>query len=425
MQASNSLSYGGRPIFRKSRTGCLICKRRRVKCDERRPSCSNCERYGCICTFGSQTNASKQDPTEKPPSSASLSPTSARRGATRAGKTVNSCSSSSRNLDQQNALTQGLDDKLWCQEMELLHHYTTITAGTISLRHDMAHTWRVTIPQQGYRKRFVTHGVLAMGAAHKAVLEPGRSKTYLQMCDYHATLGSEQFRSELEDVRPDNWMALFSFASLVTLYAFTLPSRLGAQTLPNPLANIIEMVTLLRGIETALSPLLTRISKSEFAPLIYGARLATPDELSTRGTHDFDSTYLPADTLAALKNLGDFLNSQLPHSCHDAYQRAVVSMEDMAKLIALAGYDAEAGIVLGWLFGLPETLLPDIDAQKSHALILMSYFAVFIKSLESKFWYSRRWARQVFDHVESEIGEEGAFQDVLSWPRDAFWKETI
>ncbi|KAJ3549817.1 hypothetical protein NM208_g310 [Fusarium decemcellulare] len=416
MQSNNSLPYGGRPVFRKSRTGCL--------CDERRPSCANCERYGCICTFGSQNNAPQHVSSEQGQSPAPPSLTSAVVGIVQTGETGNSCSASSRGFDRRSALTQGLDEKLWCHEMELLHHYTTVTAGTISLRHDMAHTWRVTIPQQGYRKRFVTHGVLAMGAAHKAVLEPERSKTYLQMCDYHATLGSEQFRSELEDVRPDNWMALFGFASLVTLYAFTLPSRLGAQTLPNPLANIIEMVTLLRGMKTALPPLLTRISKSEFAPLIHGARLATPDELLAR-TYHFDNTYLPADTLTALKNLGEFLNSQLPHSCHDAYQKAVVKMEDMARLIAVVGYDTEAGVVLGWLFGLPESLLPDIDAQKGHALVVMGYFAVFLKSLEPKFWYSRGWARQIFEHVESKIGEEAAFQDVLSWPRKAFWRETI
>lgn len=54
--AAASLPYTPRrPIprkgHRKSRAGCLICKRRKVKCDEVTPKCGGCERLGIVCEY--------------------------------------------------------------------------------------------------------------------------------------------------------------------------------------------------------------------------------------------------------------------------------------------------------------------------------------------------------------------------------------
>ncbi|KAF3482582.1 C6 zinc finger domain-containing protein [Arthroderma uncinatum] len=46
-------SSGFRPrrSHRKSKAGCLVCKRRKVKCDEARPGCHNCANYGVACNY--------------------------------------------------------------------------------------------------------------------------------------------------------------------------------------------------------------------------------------------------------------------------------------------------------------------------------------------------------------------------------------
>lgn len=36
-------------IKRRTRTGCLTCRKRRIKCDERKPKCHNCERLKKVC----------------------------------------------------------------------------------------------------------------------------------------------------------------------------------------------------------------------------------------------------------------------------------------------------------------------------------------------------------------------------------------
>ncbi|KLJ06775.1 hypothetical protein EMPG_17739 [Blastomyces silverae] len=43
--------YHARKSHRKSRTGCVSCKQRRIKCDETKPQCRRCETYGVDCIY--------------------------------------------------------------------------------------------------------------------------------------------------------------------------------------------------------------------------------------------------------------------------------------------------------------------------------------------------------------------------------------
>ncbi|VEU24288.1 DEKNAAC105601 [Brettanomyces naardenensis] len=50
-QRTSKKSTGKRRFHRKSRRGCATCKRRRVKCDEAKPICGNCQRIGLDCVY--------------------------------------------------------------------------------------------------------------------------------------------------------------------------------------------------------------------------------------------------------------------------------------------------------------------------------------------------------------------------------------
>ncbi|ODV77061.1 uncharacterized protein CANTADRAFT_23893 [Suhomyces tanzawaensis NRRL Y-17324] len=48
-EENNALINKRRIIKRRTRTGCLTCRKRRIKCDERKPTCFNCERSKKVC----------------------------------------------------------------------------------------------------------------------------------------------------------------------------------------------------------------------------------------------------------------------------------------------------------------------------------------------------------------------------------------
>ena len=52
----------------KSRLGCFNCKRRRVKCNELRPSCSPCRRLGLSCVYPTAAPVSSSGPVRANPS---------------------------------------------------------------------------------------------------------------------------------------------------------------------------------------------------------------------------------------------------------------------------------------------------------------------------------------------------------------------
>lgn len=77
----------GRPPkvgHRKSRNGCMKCKSRRVKCDEKRPVCGNCSRLqmGCAWPEAAQPTRPRPDPSPNPPAHLSPSTVSAASSST-------------------------------------------------------------------------------------------------------------------------------------------------------------------------------------------------------------------------------------------------------------------------------------------------------------------------------------------------------
>ncbi|KAI1367431.1 hypothetical protein F5Y08DRAFT_66822 [Xylaria arbuscula] len=77
---------GPRLYHKKSRTGCLRCKQRRVKCDELHPSCSSCSRHLVECVYLTRP-PSTVGKVEAPGQIATTAPNHTVTGATSAGST--------------------------------------------------------------------------------------------------------------------------------------------------------------------------------------------------------------------------------------------------------------------------------------------------------------------------------------------------
>ncbi|EGU81551.1 hypothetical protein FOXB_07938, partial [Fusarium oxysporum f. sp. conglutinans Fo5176] len=113
--------------------------------------------------------------------------------------------------------------ELWDRRLELMHHYSLVTANTFSIRPEMQRVWRITIPEIGYSFPFVMQGILAVAAVHKAYLTPLERAAYLDLAISHQNAGLEWFRAGLHTINEDNWKRFFCFASLVVLYVASVP----------------------------------------------------------------------------------------------------------------------------------------------------------------------------------------------------------
>ncbi|CEI68842.1 hypothetical protein FVEN_g11151 [Fusarium venenatum] len=398
----------------KSRTGCLNCKRRKVKCDEARPSCFHCTRHGVVCSLSSSSSIDGTSETYSP-SLPNLTPSTP--------SSLDSHHVDSPHLFQDHSHPSPTDQiapfpphELWARDCELMHHYCTVTAESLSIRKDLTYVWSVAIPRLGYQDPFVMHGILAIAAAQKAYMLPASRKTYLPLVDYHQTLGSEGYRRYLQHFDLSNWMPVFGFASVVVLHMLTLPMRMENRVLESPITNIIEVAGLIRGIRTTLEPVLGRVVRSEFAPVVFGIWMLDSDKESERYPN-LDNSALPRDTWAALRRLRAFQEADIPATGLQHYAEALDDLETSVRLFAAAGVQTESGAVQFWLYSVHDGVLLDLAAHRPHALLLFAHYLVHWAVLERKFWYVRGWSQQLMAKIEEGLIGQPMFLEMLNWPK--------
>ncbi|KAI3572447.1 hypothetical protein IWW34DRAFT_762328 [Fusarium oxysporum f. sp. albedinis] len=401
----------------KSRNGCRECKRKRVKCDETHPICFNCSRLEITCSF-SQTRISPIHVTT-PIESDELSMLPATAVVAMNGSPTANCRdllSLGVMLDADRVSPKPLNTE-WSRDLELMHHYSTITCNTLTLREDMQDIWTVIIPKIGYSHPFVMHGLLAISALHKSYLIPSKREIYLEVSAYHQSLGLEGFRPFLLEITKHNWKPAFCYATIEAVYSCSLPARSADKTALTSIANVLDLFRFLREIRSVLQPFLDYLPGSNFAPLVQGVWIVGSNEISECDP-SLEKSPLPNDVFDALRHLGSFFQRNMRSDTCKEYQKAVLELLNSAKLMAYAGFHVEYGIILFWPYLLPETIIVDMQAHNPYALVLLSYYAVFLRIMEEKFWFMKGWGTRLHVDIEIQLADHQPFLDLLKWPKE-------
>ena len=156
----------------------------------------------------------------------------------------------------------------WGRDLELMHHYCTITSGTFAHQESACHVWRFIFPQEGYAHAFVTHGVLSLAALHKAHLLPSKRHIYLARSAYHHAIGQKDFRALLFNVTDENWRPVYCFAAIVVGYVLLSSAGFRDVSTASPIQRTSELFLVTRGIKAILLPFLERLSQTDLAPLL-------------------------------------------------------------------------------------------------------------------------------------------------------------
>lgn len=286
----------------KSRTGCTECKRRKVKvrkarlvairqakyynqliwtqCDESLPVCFNCTRRGANCRFESAPQTNNKGLARIPADLSStfqaadsyfINNNAAAASRRYTALNLSHCSGSGRG-------TPSLPNAIpWDREVELMHHWCTVTVDTLAVGPELRHLWRAVMPREGYENRFVMHGVLSMSAMHKAYLVSSQLDTYLNLSAHHQVLGSEGFRAILGNVTGENWRPVFCYAGLLVPYILCLPIRSPNGKLQRPILSLLDLISCMAGVQTAINPFLELVTPSEFYPTVRGLGEAITD----------------------------------------------------------------------------------------------------------------------------------------------------
>ncbi|KAI1747638.1 C6 zinc finger domain-containing protein [Xylaria castorea] len=435
----------GRRSHTKSRLGCKECKRRKVKCDEQRPSCFNCTRHGMACSFApakslpavssapsccihglpcpshsssSWSERTVTSDTARRPFSPSSSDADFRDHETVLEDDDVSCYQYT-NLPISTASDTTFNNSLrqpWTRDLELLHHYCTITSPTFAHQESVRHVWRSVLPREGYSHEFVMHGILSLAALHKAYLLPNKRETYLACASHHYAIGQREFREILTKVTDENWKPVYCFALIVIAYVFCLTVGDRDQSITTSIRNISEVFAVTRGIKAALQPYMDRLCQTDLAPLVQSVWLVAvappPDRMPS-----LEYSPLPNDLFHALSHLRISFRNEVDLPNRADYDEAISNLDVSAINAAQAGVNIEVGAVMTWAFLLPESVGADIGRLEPHALVVLSYWAVLLAALDGDFWFLRGRGRELLGEIEHRLQEQPRFREYLKWPK--------
>lgn len=157
------------------RTGCVTCRRRRMKCDETKPTCNRCRNANFMCGGYEQPQLVTPNP---------FVPTTS---------VVRKAPSRAENLQSDLSWRH----HSWRQEqLPLFHHFITTTAVRL-FRVDHVTFWRDQVAQMSYGVDIVYEALLAIGAVHRSSLIAYQKGNYPEAVRFKV-LGFDAYGRALE-----------------------------------------------------------------------------------------------------------------------------------------------------------------------------------------------------------------------------------
>ncbi|KAM5510017.1 retinol dehydrogenase 12 [Fusarium oxysporum f. sp. phaseoli] len=368
-----------RRAHRKSRHGCTFCKKRRIKCDEQLPACTNCVRRSLVCSLGTNQSA--------PSSPASTACTVA--------ASVHRCATS---LD--------------LGDFELFHNFCHVTSKSFGKDQATQDFWSVTVPRLSFRHQFLLHAVITLGALHlrhmRCQTETDMAAGLLGKANVHWEEALRLASPLLSRVTESNCAALYVFTIITCLHTLSLGPRPGEVLLfnQNGPSHWLTLFRGLRSIEQACD--FASVQNEELHALF---PLSSPD-LNKAPVKALDPS-----VQEALDALASFVDMNVPKDDErcESLVEALTLLRRCYTVLHNEPGRVLAYTVFSWIHHVSDHYLKLVQATDPVALLLFSYFVVLIKRLECA-WLVRDWPTHLVSEIYACMPLAKRFW--LSWPMD-------
>ncbi|KAL2851138.1 hypothetical protein BJY01DRAFT_209261 [Aspergillus pseudoustus] len=431
----------GRRFHRKSRYGCAPCKRRRIKCDEKKPVCGNCAQRSVECSF--KTLA----PTSNNQQLARIAVENASRSITGGvpahvsgpGAAMPFCRSDTRDLE------------LYC-------HFQIYTSTTLAQPASLESLYREDIPSLSVAFPFVGHGLMSIAYIHLASLSSqDTSKRLLAESAFHVNKALPGYSEAIKNITEDNSSPLFSFAMFVVLFTFANSSEESGAHLQSARNQTSLQEKTIRDLGTTAA----RVARS--IQNIFGIFWRCQHWISSGPLSPVIRRYLPPtlndssiewirvedEQLARLSRLWeDGPTAPIQHSCalsdslaclRDTFamvtQLTVIPPEDIEAAAAAdpdstsrssrdelanihsqlsAGHLHDAPSVFTWYIRLSPDFIALMEEGNVYAMVVLAHYAIVLDRACAGKWWTHRLAQHFVAMAEVILG--GERKAWIEWP---------
>ncbi|CAG8295046.1 unnamed protein product [Penicillium salamii] len=381
---------------RNSHHGCLQCKRRGVKCDERRPQCTKCEDRLEACQYESSGSwlwtvpaAAQHKPTQysevefcSPLSSSDYNVTDASRmvhiSPVFTGDTEDLCS-------------------------RLFVHWKTTTAPSISRNNSDLQIWQTVVPNEAKSNRCLLHGIFAVSAIHLALINPqdtDRAK-WIKVAEEHQSTAIGLFTSTMEDRDKSSDVSNFLLSSLLIGFAFAFPVAVSgpSQEISDPLGELLQIISLVKSTMRFSAPLLTDTMTKEMIMLTY--------------VEDSSPTLSDSSRSAILK-LYELINTSVSNVDQNAFRSTIHPLEHLFATLDSGAEPVSKAFM--WISELDSWYLDLLNARHTFALVIFAHYCVVLHRLRWLWWISS-WGQRVLSVLSRELDSE--WKPLIAWSLQA------
>ncbi|KAL6884438.1 hypothetical protein GGI43DRAFT_419517 [Trichoderma evansii] len=352
---SESTSHLSRRSHPKSKTGCRVCKRRKVKCDEGRPSCRNCIKHAVQCDFTHGQTESRVD-----------------------------IQHNSQSPPQLNML-----------DLELLHNFSIVTHSTLSNDSLLQQLWKITIPKIGLQCDYIMLSTLAVSALHIASYRPAEKALYISKAIFYHQVASRKAMKELgtitSEIPIERAEHLYLFSILTIYVALASPRREYGSLLLGE-SGCPEWMSLLRGTKSLLVLMGERVHTGPLSRLfVHGQKrwLAMHPEIEP-GYQDNLSDNSP------FVKLQTWLEESVANrETLKVYLSAVSELRATFRLLE-GGWQLDGTDVFVWVWEVADEFLSFLEVPTQEAVAIFAHFCVLLKKLDNQ-WWLKGWG----DHLMS------------------------
>ncbi|CAG8893776.1 unnamed protein product [Penicillium egyptiacum] len=355
----------------KSHHGCTQCKKRRIKCDETRPCCGSCQKKYLSCTFNSYHP-----------------------------ERLRLWGSAETGPGQEN----GSAAILPLGKLELLHHWHTAIALSLSQNEALIEVFQTHVPRKGLTHPFLMHSILAISALH---LSRGSSDShaqrYTEIAIQHHSLALSLCAPLLSNVTSTNCHAVFACSVLITSFSFAYQ---GLNTMFESMSvnEVIEVFKLVRGSASIVEKARPWIEQGDLRLLLNFTRCAKQSQ-RPKQVHQ-----VYAQIKALLEQQADDGQSQCQSGA-----RAVVLSSIKHLLDAFDAFIASENqmTILAWPAMIDSQYLDLVLKKEPRSLVTLAHYGALLHVM-AKAWWMEGWGKILVNLTAEHLDK--SVQSAIAWP---------
>ncbi|KAF7182918.1 hypothetical protein CNMCM7691_002662 [Aspergillus felis] len=374
-----------RRAHKKSRNGCLECKRRHIKCNENRPICTNCTVSERVCEYGINVFKITRpgDSPNRSAASASLSP---------ATNLPSGRSSLSPNpVTPQDAPVNML-------HMELFSHLYAETLPELNRRKGSVHFF--SIMPHLTKAPYVANELLAFSALHLSTKHPERREYYRTHAAQLQTHALAIFKETDLEVNQETCVPLFVFSAILGLHTLCDVLLYRENDFDQFVDKFVHCFRLHRGIRAICGKAWEMLHQSVLQPLIVdGHSLYQFDGRLGAGCEKLLN-------LVQAAKLGDTLTN--------IYKQAIECLQTSTNALIAAG--SLAGSSHGstaWPILVSPEYIDLLPQRRPEALVILAHYAILLHSCRDS-WMFGDGGQFLIESIRDFLGPD--WTEWLEWP---------